>query len=198
MSGGMISLDCGVPIWDRFYVARPLVIVGTTEPDGTIDLAPKHLAGPVSWENLWGFVCCERHATFRNAVRTGVFTVSYPNVDQIVAVSLAAAPRLPDDSKPSLKAVPTEPARVVDGALVAGARIHLECELDRTVDDLGPNTLVIGRIVAAAVDERAERLLDREDSHTISDAPILVYLQPDRFASVDRSRSFPFHEGWSR
>ena len=121
-----------------------------------------------------------------------------PNVDQIVAVSLAAAPRLPDDSKPSLKAVPTEPARVVDGALVSGARIHLDCELDRTVDDLGPNTLVIGRIVAAAVDERAERLLDREDSHTISDAPILVYLQPDRFASVDRSRSFPFHEGWSR
>ena len=49
MSGGMISLDCGVPIWDRFYVARPLVIIGTTEPDGTIDLAPKHLAGPVSW-----------------------------------------------------------------------------------------------------------------------------------------------------
>ena len=198
MSGGMISLDCGVPIWDRFYVARPLVIIGTTEPDGTIDLAPKHLAGPVSWENFWGFVCCERHATFRNALRTGVFTVSYPNVDQIVAVSLAAAPRLPDDSKPSLKAVPTEPARVVDGALVSGARIHLECELDRTVDDLGPNTLVIGRIVAAAVDERAERLLDREDSHTISDAPILVYLQPDRFASVDKSRSFPFHEGWSR
>jgi flavin reductase (DIM6/NTAB) family NADH-FMN oxidoreductase RutF len=194
----MISLDCGVPIWDRFYVARPLVIIGTTEPDGTIDLAPKHLAGPVSWENFWGFVCCERHATFRNALRTGVFTVSYPNVDQIVAASLAAAPRLPDDSKPSLKAVPTEPARVVEGALVSGARIHLECELDRTVDDLGPNTLVIGRIVAAAVDERAERLLDREDSHTISDAPILVYLQPDRFASVDRSRSFPFHEGWSR
>lgn len=198
MSGDMISLDCGVPIWDRFYVARPLVIVGTTEPDGTVDLAPKHLAGPVSWENLWGFVCCERHATFRNAVRTGVFTVSYPNVDQIVAVSLAAAPRLPDDSKPSLKAVPTEPARVVDGVLVSGARIHLECELERTVEDLGPNTLVIGRIVAAAVDERAERLMDREDSKTISDAPILVYLQPDRFAAVDRSRSFPFHEGWSR
>ena len=34
MSGDLISLDCSVPIWDRFYVARPLVIVGTTEPDG--------------------------------------------------------------------------------------------------------------------------------------------------------------------
>jgi flavin reductase (DIM6/NTAB) family NADH-FMN oxidoreductase RutF len=198
MSGDLVSLDCSVPIWDRFYVPRPLVIVGTTEPDGGVDLAPKHLAGPVSWENLWGFVCSGTHATFRNAVRTGVFTVSYPNADQVVAVSLAAAPRLPNDTKPSLRAVPTEPARVVDGVLVSGARIHLECEVERTVDDLGPNNLVIGRIVAAAVDERAERLLDREDSHTISQAPILVYLQPDRFASVDSSQSFPFHAGWSR
>ena len=40
MSGDLISLDCAVPIWDRFYLARPLVIVGTTEPDGGIDLAP--------------------------------------------------------------------------------------------------------------------------------------------------------------
>ena len=198
MSGDLISLDCAVPIWDRFYLARPLVIVGTTEPDGGFDLAPKHMAGPVSWENLYGFVCCEEHATYRNAVRTGVFTVSYPTPDQIVTASLTAAPRSADDRKPSLSAVPTEPAKVVEGVLIPGARIHLECELERTVEDLGPNTLVIGRIVAAAVDERAERLLDREDNHTISEAPILVYLQPNRFASVDDSRSFPFHAGWSR
>ena len=198
MSGDLISLDCAVPIWDRFYLARPLVIVGTTEPDGGFDLAPKHMAGPVSWENLYGFVCCEEHATYRNAVRTGVFTVSYPTPDQVVTASLTAAPRSADDTKPSLNAVPTEPAKVVEGVLIPGARIHLECEVERTVEDLGPNTLVVGRIVAAAVDERAERLLDREDKHTISEAPILVYLQPNRFASVDESRSFPFHAGWSR
>ncbi len=198
MSGDLISLDCAVPIWDRFYLARPLVIVGTTEPDGEFDLAPKHMAGPVSWENLYGFVCCETHATYRNAVRTGVFTVSYPTPDQVVTASLAAAPRSPDDSKPSLKAVPTEPAKVVEGVLISGARIHLECEMERTVEDLGPNTLVIGRIVAAAVDEAAVRLLDREDWHTISEAPILVYLQPNRFATINESRSFPFYAGWSR
>jgi len=198
MSGALISLDCSVPIWDRFYLARPLVIVGTTEPDGGVDLAPKHMAGPVSWENLYGFVCSEAHATYRNAVRTGVFTVSYPTPEQVVTASLAAAPRSADDTKPSLSAIPTEPAQVVEGVLILGARIHLECELERTVEDLGPNTLVIGRIVAAAAAEAAVRFMDREDWHTISEAPILVYLQPDRIASISESRSFPFYAGWSR
>jgi len=198
MSGDLISLDCSVPIWDRFYLARPLVIVGTTEPDGGVDLAPKHMAGPVSWENLYGFVCSGAHATYRNAVRTGVFTVSYPTPEQVVTASLAAAPRSADDTKPSLSAIPTEPAQVVEGVLIPGARIHLECELERTVEDLGPNTLVIGRIVAAAAAEAAVRFLDREDWHTISEAPILVYLQPDRIASISESRSFPFYAGWSR
>ena len=198
MSEELISLDCAVPIWDRFYLARPLVVIGTVDLDGAVDLAPKHMAGPVSWENLFGFVCCEKHATYRNAVRTGVFTVSYPTPDQVVETSLTAAPRSPDDSKPSLSAVSTEPARVVDGALIAGARIHFECELERTVEDLGPNSLVIGRIVAAAVTEAAVRFLDREDWHAITEAPILVYLAPDRFATINDSRSFPVPAGWSR
>ena len=193
-----ISLDCAVPIWDRLYLAHPLVIIGTVDLDGAVDFAPKHMAGPVSWENLFGFVCCEGHATYRNAVRSGVFTVSYPTPDQVVTTSLTAAPRSPDDSKPSLSVVATEPAKVVDGALISGARIHLECELERTIEDLGPNSLVIGRIVAAAVTEAAVRFLDREDWHTITEAPIMVYLPPNRYATIDESRSFPFPAGWSR
>ena len=198
MSEELISLDCAVPIWDRFHLARPLVIIGTVDLDGALDFAPKHMAGQVSWENLFGFVCCERHATYRNAVRTGVFTVSYPTPDQILATSLTAAPRSPDNSKPSLSAVRTEPAKVVEGALISGARVHFECELERTVEDLGPNSLVIGRIVAAAVTEAAVRFMDREDWHTITEAPILVYLPPNRYATIDESRSFPFPAGWSR
>jgi len=198
MSETMVALDCTVPIWDRFYLVHPLVIVGTVEPDGTADLAPKHMAGPVSWENHFGFVCCETHATYRNAVRSGEFTVSYPTPDQLIETSLASAPRSDDDTKPSLVAVPTVPASVVRGALVKGARIHLECELEHIVDDLGANSLIIGRIVAAAIAEPALRVMDREDEHVMADAPVLAYLQPNRFCVIDESRSFPFHAGWSR
>ncbi|MEN8234277.1 MAG: flavin reductase [Actinomycetota bacterium] len=195
MSENMIGLECDVPIWDRFYLVRPIVVIGTVEPDGHVDFAPKHMAGPASWQNFYSFVCCPDHATYKNAVRTGEFTVSYPTPDQIVETSLTAERRSTDDTKPSLVAVPKVPATVVDGALVRGARIHLECELERTVDGIGANNIVIGRVVAAAVDERALRGLDREDAHAVSDAPILAYLQPNRFAVVDDSRSFPFISG---
>ncbi|MEA2023801.1 MAG: flavin reductase [Actinomycetota bacterium] len=198
MSETPVALDCTVPIWDRFYLVHPLVIIGTVEPDGAIDLAPKHMAGPVSWENHFGFVCCDTHATYRNAVRSRVFTVSYPTPDQLVETSLTAAPRSPDNTKPSLGAVPTVPATLVEGALVRDARIHLECELERIVDDLGANSLIIGRVVAAAVAEQALRIMDREDEHVIADAPVLAYLQPNRFCVIDESMSFPFHAGWSR
>lgn len=198
MTGTPISLDCSVPIWDRFYLVHPLVIIGTVEVDGSVDLAPKHMAGPVSWENHFGFVCCETHATYCNVVRTRGFTVSYPTPEQLVETSLTSAPRSLMDTKPSLAAVPIDPARVVEGGLVRGARIHLECELERVMDNLGANSLIVGRVVAAAVDERALRVMDREDEHVIADAPVLAYLQPDRFCVIDESRSFPFYSGGTR
>jgi flavin reductase (DIM6/NTAB) family NADH-FMN oxidoreductase RutF len=198
MSGTYVDIDCTVPIWDRFYLVHPLVLVGTIEPDGRPDLAPKHMAGPVSWGNLFGFVCSERHATYRNAVRTGGFTVSYPGPDQVVMVSLAAAPREHDDSKPAIGVMPTIPAAVVDGPLLAGAHLHLECELDRTVDELEGNSLIIGRVVAAHIHDRALRQFDREDEDVLAAAPIMAYLQPNRFTAIERAQAFPFHAGWKR
>ncbi len=70
------------PIWDRIFMVFPLVIVGTKEADGEYDLAPKHMAMPMSWENHFGFVCTPLHNTYHNAKREGVFTVSYPNPSQ--------------------------------------------------------------------------------------------------------------------
>ena len=198
MSGDHTALECSVPIWDRFYLVRPLVVVGTVEPDGSFDFAPKHMAGPMSWDNYYGFVCCPDHGTYRNAVRTGEFTVSYPTPEQLIETSFTSGPRAADSSKPSLGAVPTTPATRVDGALLTGASIHLECELERTVDHLGPNAIVIGRVVAASIDDAALRGLDREDDHVIADTPLLSFLHPNRFTVIDESYSFPFYSGWSR
>ena len=102
-------------------MVAPLTLIGTREPDGTYDLAPKHLAIPMSWEEHYGFVCTPSHATYANAQREGAFTVSFPRPDQIVLTSLAAAPRCEDDQKHSLQAIPTFPARKVAGVLVETA-----------------------------------------------------------------------------
>lgn len=197
MAGEMVPLDCGEPIWDRFYLVAPLVLVGSLDPDGNPDLAAKHMAGPMSWENHWGFVCTPSHATYRNVRRTGVFTVSYPSPDQIVAVSLSTAPRL-EETKPSLTVLETVPATEIAGVHLAGAPVMLECLLDRVVDGVGSNSIVIGKVVAARVAAAAERGHDRDPADVLSDHPLLAFLSPDRFAAVSEGNSFPFHAGWRR
>jgi flavin reductase (DIM6/NTAB) family NADH-FMN oxidoreductase RutF len=88
----LIPLDVGRPIWDRFFTVAPLVVVGSKEPDGTYDLAPKHMAMPLGCQNYYAFVCSPRHATYRNIRRERQFTVSFPRPTEIVASSLAASP----------------------------------------------------------------------------------------------------------
>src|SRR5690606_34430059 len=46
-----VELDVRVPVWDRFFTVAPLVLVGTREPDGRFDLAPKHMVLPLGWQN---------------------------------------------------------------------------------------------------------------------------------------------------
>lgn len=194
----LIRLGAEHPVWDRFFQVFPLVVVGSREPDGSFDLAPKHMAMPMSWENRFGFVCSPTHATYVNVRREGCFTVSYPRPSQVLYASLAAAPRCEDDSKPSLGLLQTRPATTVDGVLLADAYLHFECETDRIIDDFGPNSLITGRIVEALVSEDAVRRPDRDDEDLIFDAPLLAYLAPGRYAEISKSFAFPFHAGWSR
>ncbi|HSN81527.1 MAG TPA: flavin reductase [Polyangiales bacterium] len=194
----MIPLDLEHPIWEQVYMVAPLTIVGTREPDGSFDLAPKHMAMPLSWQDHYGFVCSPSHATYVNACREGCFTVSFPRPDQVLLTSLAAAPRCDDDHKHSLQAIPTVPASKIDGALVAQAYLHLECELDRIIDDLGDNSLIVGRIVAASVAEDSVREVDRDAQEMIAHSPMLAYLHPGRFARIVETHAFPYHVGFKR
>ena len=194
VTNGMIELDVGHPLWDRFFWVAPLVLVGTLEADGAFDLAPKHMAMPMGWQNLFGFVCTPRHGTYGNARREGGFAVSWPEPDQLVQTSLAAAPR-EDGGKPSVAAFPVAPARRVAGAVVPGACLQMECELERIVDGFGENSLIVGRVVAARGREGVLRDPDRDDADLIREAPLLAYLHPGRLAFVADTQAFPFPAG---
>jgi flavin reductase (DIM6/NTAB) family NADH-FMN oxidoreductase RutF len=194
----LIPLTTDRPIWDRFFTVFPLVIVGSKEEDGQYNLAPKHLAMPLGWENHYCFVCSPRHTTYHNIRQHGAFTVSYPRPTEVLLASLAAAPRCEDSSKPSLLVLPTIPARQVDGVMVEGCYLFLECTLDRILDGFGPNSLVIGNVVAAAAHEDALRAEERDESDQIFQFPLLAYLNPGRLAEIRQSVAFPFPQGFSR
>ena len=187
----LVALPVGPGLWDRAFSVAPLILVGTKEGDGW-NFAPKHMAMPLGWEGFYCFVCSFRHATYRNLLEHHQFTVGFPRHDQIVESGLAAGGRDEDGGKPALEALPSFPARVVDGRLAEGCVMHLECMLERIVDGFGDNSLVVGRVVAASVARDALRQPETDDADLVHRLGVLAYLPPGRFAVVRESLSFPY------
>ena len=194
----LIELDTGSSIWESFYTVFPLVVIGTREADGSDDLAPKHMAMPMSWKNHFGFVCTPRHNTYQNIQREGQFSVTYMRPSQTVLASLAASPRCEDGSKPVTASLPTFAADSINAVFVEQGYLFLECELQQMIDDLGENSLVLGRILKARVAEDALRSSDRDDEDLVYDSPLLAYLYPGRFAEISDSNQLPLPAGFKR
>jgi flavin reductase (DIM6/NTAB) family NADH-FMN oxidoreductase RutF len=193
-----VSLSVERPIWDRFFTVAPLVVVGSKEPDGTYDLAPKHMAMPLGWQNYYAFVCSPQHATYRNIRRERQFTVSFPRPNAIVASSLAASPRCDDDTKPALGLLSRRRATTVDGVLIDDCYLYLECTLHSMLDGFGANSLIIGDVVAASACEDYLRMDDRDGGEQLFQSPLLVYISPGRYATLRETAQFPLPEGFSR
>ncbi len=193
-----VELSLSTPIWDRFFTVAPLTIVGTIEPDGGHDLAPKHMATPLGRANRFCFVCRPSHATQRNAEASGQFTVSFPTPEQLIEASLAAGPRSATGSKPSLEPLAVHPATQVEGVLLDGAYLWLECELERVVEGFDEDTLIAGRIVAASVDEAFLRASESDDAELLETSPLLAYVSPGRVAAIRETYSFPYPADFRR
>lgn len=188
----VVELDISRPVWDRCFMVAPLVLVGTRDEDGSLDLAPKHMAFPLGWQNYFGFVCSPKHHTHTNIQRSGEFTVSYPRPSQVLYASLAASPRYTDGPKTVLQSFATFPAREIDGEFIEDAYLFLECRHYKTVDGFGDNCLITGEVVAAYGHPDFVRSSEYDDQELIHDAPLLAYLPPGRFATITRSNAFPF------
>jgi flavin reductase (DIM6/NTAB) family NADH-FMN oxidoreductase RutF len=194
----VVEIDTSVPVWEQFFTVAPLVLIGTHDEDGSLDLAPKHMVTPMGWQNYFGFVCTPRHATCRNIERDGVFTVSYPRPSQLLMTSLAASPRLEQGEKPIIDYFKTFPARKIDGQFIEDGYLYFECRHFRTIDGFGENCLITGEIVAAYGDDSFLRHAESDDQETIHASPLIAYLAPGRFAEISRSNSFPFPESMKK
>ena len=192
MPANVVELDTSVPIWEQFFTIAPLVLIGTLDEDGTLDLAPKHMVTPMGWQNYFGFVCTPRHKTCINIERTGEFTVTYPKPSQVLFASLAASPRCDSGEKPVIELFRTFPATEIDGRFAEDGYLYFECRHFKTVDGFGENSLITGEIVRAWADEDCMRHTEADDQETIHDSPLLAYISPGRFATIERSNAFPF------
>lgn len=196
--GEKVELDLEKPVWNRVFTVAPLVVIGTREGEG-YNLAPKHMATPLGWDNLFGFVCTPSHGTYQNVKSEEAFTVSFPLPRQVVVTSLTAQPRCGENEPtPGLDALPTEPATEVDGVVLRDAYLVLECELDRIVDDFGSWSLIAGEVIAARALRESVRASEVDDERIFQRTPLLAYLSPGRYAEIRETREFPFPAGFKR
>ena len=73
--------------------------------------------------------------------------------------------------------------------------LFLECELERIIGGFDEFSLIVGRVIASFARPDALREHDVDDQEIVYRLPLLAYLHPGRFAAIERSFSFPYHEG---
>lgn len=187
----LIQLDLET-LWNQVYTVNPLVIVGTLEGENQPNFAPKHMAFPLGWDNYFGFVCTPNHSTYQNIKEREQFTVTYPKPDQVINTSLTATQRRGDDTKLELESIPRFPATDINGYFLKNGYLYLECRLNSLVDGFGTNSLILGEIVSAHVDRAYIRRPSKDDNELIYNHPLIAYLNPGRFAIIDKTQAFPF------
>lgn len=194
-----ISLDISEPIWAHFFTVAPLVIIGTKEGVG-YDMAPKHMAIPLGFNNYFGFVCTPKHRTYHNARIHEEFSVSYLHPKQIIQAAISASPRHDDISKSDeiVSALATVSGTRTDTLLMADSYARLECKLFKIIDGFDENCIITGRIIAASVHPDYYRITDNDEREQISEHPLMAYIADGRFASIKDTFSFPYPKNFTR
>ena len=193
------TLDTSIPIWDRMFIIAPLIVIGTRE-GAAYDLAPKHMATPIGFDNYFGFVCTPKHATYQNIKENKEFTVSFPLPDQVVLASLSASPRCDDISKSKaiVEALSTIKATTVDALFISESYLYLECKLFKIIDGFNENSIITGKIVAAHVDKNHLKESDKDEQQQLKENPLLAYIAYGRFAKITETYNFPFPKNFKR
>ncbi|WP_029038735.1 flavin reductase [Salinimicrobium xinjiangense] len=192
-------LDLSTAVWDRIFMVAPLVVVGTRE-GLQYDMAPKHMAFPVGFENYFGFVCTPEHSTYQNIRRTGEFTVSFPLPEDIVPVSISATSReeLISKYRDVVSSLPVARAESLDVPVLRDAYLIFECSLFKIIDGFGENSIITGEITAAYVKKEYRRVSDSDAQEQLNEYNLLAFIAPDRFARVSNTHRFPFPEDFRK
>lgn len=193
------TLNLNLPLWERFFIVAPLIVVGTKEDKG-YDLAPKHMAMPLGQGNYFGFICTPRHGTYKNVKKTKAFTISFPTPDQVVSTSLSASPRLKGISKSeaTVNALPLSKAITVDAPLLKNAYLYLECELFKIIDGFDDSSIITGAIKAAHVHHDYLRMTEKDESEQLHRHHLLAYIAQGRFAKITDTYTFPFPKDFKK
>ncbi len=155
-----MSTGAGYALLTSVVVPRPIAWVLTRSATGVVNLAPHSFFTVASHEPpVIAFTSVGAKDTLRNVLDTGELVVHLSPEPLIDAVNLTGVDSPPDVSEVELAGLETEPGIVVGCPRLVASPVALECVLERTVE-VGSSTMVLARVVHAAVDEDVLDLSD--------------------------------------
>lgn len=147
-------------------VPRPIAWVSSVSADGVVNLAP-HSFFTVSCVDppMVQFTSVGVKDSLRNVRETGEFVVNLTPEHLFEQVNATGTNFPPDVDEFAAVGLTPERSTTVAPPRVAGSPVALECRLEQAIT-LGDSTVVIGRVLLAAVDpavldERGRPLIDR-------------------------------------
>lgn len=166
--------------WHPSPILGQLVLVTTTNEDGTSNVAPKNWISYMAFgPSLIALGCSSKHWTARNILRSGEFVINIPGEDLVDIVWQAGYLNHPRPVE-SLGLTPI-PSLKVKPPRVEECRAHLECVLDKHFA-YGDEVIILGRIVAASIDQEA---LEARDPYEY--LKMLVFLEDGTYGTVKRA-----------
>ena len=199
LQDNFVPITTELPIWNRFFMVAPLIVVGTKEGKG-YDLAPKHMATPIGSSNYFGFVCTPNHSTYHNVKKEKEFSVSFPVPNQVLWASLSATPRQEDTLKSDtiIKSLPTLKATTIDALFIEESYAYFECTLFKIIDGFNEHSFITGKIKKAFVHTDYLKVSEKDEQQQIKEHPLLAYVAEGRFATIADTYNFPFPKGFKR
>jgi len=166
--------------WHPSPILGQLVLVTTTNEDGTSNVAPKNWISYMAFgPSLIALGCNRNHWTAKNILRSGEFVINVPGADLVDTIWEAGYldhPRPVESTGltpiPSLK---VRPPRIEE------CRAHLECVLDKHFA-YGNEVIVFGQIVATSIDREA---LEARDPYEY--LKMLVFLEDGTYGTIQRA-----------
>ncbi len=138
-------------------VPRPIAWVSTTSADGVDNLAPHSFFTVASTDPaVVQFTSVGRKDSLRNAEATGEFVIGFTPAGLFEQINATGTNFPPGVSEFDAVGLTREPSAKVSPPRVAESPVALECVLHATIG-IGRSTVVLGRVVHAAVDEAVLR-----------------------------------------
>jgi flavin reductase (DIM6/NTAB) family NADH-FMN oxidoreductase RutF len=166
--------------WQPSPLLGQVVLVSTTNADGTANVAPKSWISMMAFDPpLVALGCNLAHWTAQNILQRQAFVINVPGAELAPHIwSLAA---LQHPRPPQAAGLTAVPSLQVAPPRVAECKAHLECTLVQHLT-FGDEVMLLGRLVALSVDEEA---LGMDDPYAY--LRLLVYLEDGRYGVIERS-----------